>query len=194
MKLSRLFCVTLLALYASRAYAAEETKYVSSTFQEIQKRANRDPECGAIISVQCKEDAPRHDYPLDFSIDKAPGDEVIIVLSINLLAGDGVYEKYLLRIDDAIRQELQNQERLKKVQAERKAKAIEESKKKINEISGGKLSYGMSLEDVTAVKGKPVKVEQWQAYGAFTAIYPDMKLFFWETRLANIELAVEKQN
>lgn len=185
--------MTVMLGLANFAQAADEPKFVSKTFLEIQSRVlRRDAESGAILQVKVKEDAPRLSFGLDFTIDEIPNDrEAIVVLSRNLKAGDGVYEKYRLRLDDALRQELKNQKRLKELEVERSAKNIEEQKKKITELSDGKLSYGMSLEEVVKVKGQPQKVRSWQAAGAFTAIYPDMGLDFWAMKLTRAELARE---
>ena len=106
---------------ASLACAAEAPPFVSKTFQEIQSRVvRRDAQCGAILDVKVREDAPRLGFGLHFSIEEVPyAGEAVVVLSRNLKGGDGVYEKYRLRIDAAIRQELTNQKRLKELEAER---------------------------------------------------------------------------
>lgn len=191
--LFRISLMTVLLGLANVAQATDEPKFVSKTFQEIQSRVlRRDAESGAILQVKVKEDAPQLSFGLDFTIEEMPdGRDAIVVLSRNLKAGDGVYEKYLLRLDDALRQELQNQKRVKELRVERNTKNIEEQKKKITELSGGKLSYGMSLEEVVKVKGQPQNVHSWQAAGAFIAIYPGMSLDFWAMKLTRAELARE---
>ncbi len=174
---------------ANMAAAADEPQFVSKTFQEIQSRVlHRDAECGAILQVKVKEDAPQLSFGLDFSIQEVAG-EAVVVLSRNLKAGDGVYEKYRLRFDDALREELQKQKQLKVLEAKRSAALIEDRKKQITKLTNGQLRYGMSLKEVIKVKGQPEKVESWQAAGAFTAIYPDMNLNFWTMKLTDIKTA-----
>ena len=187
----RMSLAIVLLGFAGSAQAAEESKFVSKTFQEIQRRVTRrDADCGAIVAVKVKEDAPQLSFGLNFSI-KEDASDAVIVLSRTLKAGDGVYEQYRLRLDDALRQELLNQKRLKELGIERHKKVSEEQKKKISALSKGRLSYGMSLEEVAKLKGQPQKVESWQAAGAFRAIYPDMSLSFWMRRLTDIELTLK---
>ena len=79
-----------------------------------------------------KEDAPTLGFGLDFYIEEIPqSGEAVIVLGRRLKSGDGVFEKYRLRLDDAMRQELRNQKRLKVLEGERQTKAIQSEIKKI---------------------------------------------------------------
>jgi hypothetical protein len=93
--------------------AAEGPKTVSPTFADLLTRVTRrDKETGAILEVRAKDDAPRRNFGLTFSISEVPyAGEAVVVVAEELKAGDGVFEKYRLRIDDAIRQELDNQKR-----------------------------------------------------------------------------------
>lgn len=173
-----MFLMLLLGL-VNVSRAAEEPKFVSTTFQDIQSRVTqRDGESGAILFVKAKVDAPS-EHLLNFSIEQHSY-EAVIVLSLKLLT-DGVYEKYHLRLDDAMREEIQKQKRLKELQAERIAKSVVEQKKEITELSGGKLSYGMSYKQVVKAIGKPDKDDVDQSDKYLKAFYPGMALFF--TRL-----------
>jgi hypothetical protein len=124
----RIFLMMALLGLINLAYAAEEPKFVSKTFQETQSRVmRRDAECGAILKVKVKEDAPEILSDLDFSIKEVPNaNEAVIKLSRKRMSGDGVYEMYYLRVDDAMRQELQNQKRFKELEVTRNAKDIED--------------------------------------------------------------------
>lgn len=184
-------CAPLLmpSAHAAEKPKDEAAKYISKTFADIQSRATREPESGAIIAVKAREDGPTKDASLNFSITKS-SNEAVIILSAQgqsmVLGGHTIYEQYRLRLDDAMRAELVKQEKLQELNARREARALEERKKQITEISGGKLAHGMTLEEVVVVKGKPTKTNQWQAAGGFTAIYPDMSLDFWNMRLNEI--------
>ena len=169
---------------------AHEPKFVSKTFQEITSRVvRRDAQSGAILGVRVKEDAPTSFDALDFSVEEiAHASEAVIVLGFRMKSGDGVYEKYRLRIDDALRQEILNQQRLKVLEAERVATGIQSRKKKITDLSSGKLSYGMTLEEVIKIYGQPQKAHDAQAAGSFTVVYPDRNLSFWMMKLMDIEL------
>src|SRR5687768_4697846 len=113
--MTRIWLFIVLLSFLVVAEAAEKPEYVSPTFQEIQNRVvRRDIESGAILGVKVKEDAPRLGFALDFSIEEEPyTDEVVIILKRNLKTGDDVFEKYRLRADAAIRQELLNQKKYK---------------------------------------------------------------------------------
>lgn len=180
--------MTLLLVLANTVHAAQP-EFVSQTFKEIQSRViRRDANSGAILEVKVKEDSPKLGFGLNFSIAEDAGD-VVIVLSRNLKTGDGVYEKYRLRMDDALRQELQNQKKLKELLAAQEKKYREAQTKKIAELTGGQLKFGMSFTAVEAIKGKAPKGLFGAAeFGTFTWIYPDMKLRFVRESLNDVEL------
>lgn len=185
----RLFSLSL--VLAGLAQAVEPPPFVSRTFQEIQSRViSREAESGAILAVRTKDDAPPLGFGLNFSLEVSPHDPemAVVVLERKLMAGDGVYEKYFLRIDDSIRRELQNQQRLKELTAVRLAQAVAEQKKVIRELSGGKLAYGMTLEEVIRVKGQPLKSDSPgpQAAGSAVIFYPDMSLHFESLQLTHL--------
>jgi hypothetical protein len=175
-----------LLAFGSSAQAAEEPNFVSATFQDILARVvRRDKDSQAIVTVKRKADAPQSGT-LNFSIVQVPHDEneAVVTLSINLKAGDGVYEKYRLKIDEAIRRELNNQKRMADLERERLVKEFEQRKKNIVELSGGTLREGMTLEEVVKVKGQPKQIEPIVYGGAmarlpeFKAIYADMEIIF----------------
>ena len=172
------------------AEAAEKPEYVSQTFQEIQNRVvRRDAESGAILGVKVKEDAPRLGFALDFSIDEElHTNEVVIILKRNLKTGDDVFERYRLRVDAAMRQELINQKKYKVLETQRLAKAVEEQKKQIIALSGGKLKYGSTIAEVIKVKGEPRDIPPIPAGGYAIYVYDDMTLRFYMDRLLYIEL------
>lgn len=198
------------------AQAAEAPKFVSATFKEILSRViRRDKDSQAILRVKGKEDAKK-DLGLSFSIseilDTPRHDEAYVTLRVNLKAGDGVYERYRLRIDSAVRQELNNQNRMVALARERSIKEFARKRQEIVDRSGGTLTYGMTLEEVIKVKGQPEKVELVVSKGLaamlrgsqITASYPDMKITFYGsiedtglvregTKLIYIELTPKQQ-
>ncbi|MDF3131056.1 hypothetical protein P0Y35_17730 [Kiritimatiellaeota bacterium B1221] len=187
MKSIRITIITLLLVVVSSAYA-KETEFVSKTFQEIQSRVlSRDEHSGAILKVKILEDAPRLNFGLNFSITEDAGD-VVIILSRNLKAGDGVYEKYRLRMDDSLRQELDNQKLMIKLRAERQKTYIKNQKKKITELTEGNLKMGMSPRKVKKIKGKAAEIQSAAEFGSSTWIYPDMLLRFVRGSLYDVEL------
>ncbi|MEW6359981.1 MAG: hypothetical protein AB1696_26830 [Planctomycetota bacterium] len=172
---------------------AEETKSVSPTFQDILSRVTqRDKESGAILEVKPKPDAPplRIGSGLELSFQEGrEGNEVEVVLTHRgWKLGDRVYETYRLKTDDAIRQEILNQKRYQERQAELETKRHEGQRKKIAELTHGKLIYGMTPAEVEAVKGKPDHQADAQAVGTFLWDYPDMGLFFTAGRLDDVKL------
>ena len=171
-------------------HAAETPKFQSKTFQDILARvARRDKDSGAIIAVGIKPDAPLLGSQLNFSIDELPHEKaVVIVLFRNLKAGDGVYEKYRLREDDAIAQELCNQKKLVADNLARHRKFEERQTQKIQKLTKGTLKFGMNEEEVRKIKGEPTRVDSAQAAGSSTMVYPDMKLWFDNFRLQGVEI------
>jgi hypothetical protein len=175
----------LLLGLACTVSAAKDAPFVSKTFQEIQSRVeSRDPESRAILQVKTKEDAPQVYGHLSFSIVKDVNADEVAIRLYRPFKRHVIYEEHLLRVDDAIRQELENQQRHLKVTAERTARDFEEQKKQIAEYSGGLLSYGMSPEEVVKIKGEPERVldfamvAQLQPPNTFIALYADMALHY----------------
>jgi hypothetical protein len=169
--------------------AADQTDYVSPTFQDILKRVTvRDKETRAILQVRRKEDTRLISWDLSFSMREWPeSGEATIELYVTYKDGNGIYEQYLLRIDKAIREELDNLKRFKEAQPARLAKEIEEKKKRIQEVTKGKLTYGMTQEEVEKVLGKPSSRDvPHQEFGSFGLLYPGMKLEFRMERLDDV--------
>jgi hypothetical protein len=135
------------------------TAYVSVTFQNILSRVvARDKETNAITKVAPKEDAPQNQSDLDFSITQdTTREEVRVVVSEHTMIGR-TYEQYLLRMDDAIREELKKANRLRAALARKENERIDQQNKKIGELTGGRLRYGMSQNEVEGAMGKPDKV------------------------------------
>ena len=101
------------------------TYIFSPTFAEILTRvAKRDEATGAIITVRRKTDAPQNQAgtanilpDLNFSLTETDdGKNVIIVLSDKIGAGANVYERYILRMDNAMRKELNLQKQMQAAQ------------------------------------------------------------------------------
>lgn len=110
--MKKIFLLAAAVLILCNAMHAEESpNYVSTTFQDVLSRVEkRDETSGAILRVKAKEDSPRHRSTLQFSINQQRNaDEVIISLTWNNKMHDGVYERYRLRIDSAMREELKKQ-------------------------------------------------------------------------------------
>lgn len=188
--MKRLWLLGLMLLSSISVIRADEKpEYVSETFKNIRDRVARwDKDSGAILEVKAKGDAPRTSMTLDFSVEESSeADEAIIVLSRSTKRGDLVVEKYILRPDGAIRQELLNQKKLKELEAQRQAEFVEEQKKKIVALSGGTLKYGMSYTEVIKLKGQPQGQEtpaQSSRNSAF--IWPNVTLTFMDTQLISI--------
>ncbi|WP_437227433.1 hypothetical protein SH661x_000347 [Planctomicrobium sp. SH661] len=185
-----------------------EPAYVSRTFQDIQDRViTRDPETKAILRVRTAFDAPAV-TELSFKIIPIPADhlavyrgllgetkglieiphdgEAIVTLSREDSPGKGIYEQYRLRLDDALREELKNQERYQQLRRERQIEGLKKITEDIERLSGGKLRYGMTVGEVEAIKGKPLKVNIWMQAGSFDLIYQDIQLNFHMSRLSHI--------
>jgi hypothetical protein len=182
------FCGTsLIVVQTCLLSFAAEPSFVSRTFAEILERVSeRDSESGAILTVQPKDDSPRINYGLSFSMTKVPGDEVVIQLEIALKSGDGVYERYRLRMDDAMRKELALLEKHAEVQKKRAAAAVSEATAKIEKVTRGKVRYGMTRDEVETILGKPKEVVSAQAAGSISLVYPTYRLGFWMNRLQSV--------
>ena len=133
-------------------------------FQEILSRvAERDEDTHVILNVRAREGCSRYPNKLSFSITQArQHDEVVVVLRWNNKGNDGVYEKYRLVIDNAIRVELSNQQKFQ-AKLERIAEAArKERDKRFKQLAGGRLTYGMTQGEVENVLGKPTSVEPYR--------------------------------
>src|SRR5262245_15579675 len=184
------FCGTLLiAVQTCLLSFAAEPSFVSRTFAEILERVSeRDSESGAILTVQPKDDSPRINYGLSFSMTKVPGaNEVVIQLGIALKSGDGVYERYHLRMDDAMRKELALLEKHAEVQKKRAAAAVTNATAKIETVTRGKVRYGMMRDEVEKILGKPKEFVSAQAFGSFSLVYPTYRLGFWMNGLLSVD-------
>ncbi len=176
------------------AGAAEPTPYVSETFREILTRVSERSPGGAISHVRAKNDSPLAGSWLSFSLTRDEGnspDEVVVVtLERNLKAGGGVCELYRLKMDDALRVELALQTTLAAEAKERQEKFLESQKKRVQELSAGRLSYGMTLAQVEAILGAPLKSEPYSGAEATinspTWTYPDMQLMFYHGQLQTV--------
>jgi hypothetical protein len=170
---------------------SKETAFTSKTFQDILGRVmQRDKETGAILLVKPKEDAPPAPWGLNgLSLSIAALDRNNVEIRIYYKGmGERTYELYLLKADDAIRVELGNQEKLAAVRERAHQKYVEEQTKRIAELTGGKLKYGMSRQQVEAVMGKPSEYKEAQAGGSFGLSYPGMLLWFSAERLDEVTL------
>ncbi len=197
MKTMSLVAIVVVLLTVCRmGQAVEPPKFLSATFQDILSRVvRRDVDSGAILSVKAKEDASTLRLDLQFKIEETlHQNEVVVVIWKNMKTNDGVYEMYRLKMDDAIQQELRNQKRFQELQKERQKKALEERAKKIEQLTEGKLKYGMMANEVEAIKGKPLVVEKVNGGGAagippetFIWVYPNLKLHFYGGMLTDAE-------
>lgn len=170
------------------AQAAETPKFVSAAFKQILTRVTRrDKESQAILRVKGKADAPRPTGSLRFSISEEPNiNEAVVTLRVNGKIGT-VYEQYRLKIDDAMRLELNNQNHMVDLERGRSIKEFARKRQEIIDRSGGILTYGMTLEEVIKVKGQPEKVEPVSVKGLvqmaripeLAASYSDMKITFY---------------
>jgi hypothetical protein len=145
--------VVLLVVGADRSRAAGGNT-ASPTFAEILSRVTlRDKATDAIMTVRAKDDAPHRAFALDFTITEVPfAGEAVIVISENLKAGDGVFEKYRLKIDDAIHQELAKQERYA---ARTPAGAAAEAANTLT-TRDANLEVDLALEPVNGEEGGPI--------------------------------------
>ncbi len=196
MKIMSLVAVAALLTVCRAGQATEPPKFVSATFQDILSRViRRDKDSEAIMEVKAQKDAPQRVSGLNFTIEEQPSqNEVVVVIWRNLKTSGGVYENYCLIMDDAIREELRNQKRFQELQKERITKALEERAKKIEQLTEGKLKYGMTPDEVAAIKGKPAAVDEIEPRGAaglpfnaFIWIYPNLKLHFYGGILVDVE-------
>lgn len=195
MKTISLVAVVALLTVCRVGQAAEPPKFVSATFQDILSRVmRRDAGSGAIMEVKAKEDAPQLPFGLNFTVEETPHQNEVVVVIWRNLKTDGVYEKYRLKMDDAIQQELRNQKRFHELQKEREKKALEERAKKIEQLTGAKLRYGMTPKEVEVINGKPPIVETIKPRGAaglpfdaFIWVYPNLNLHFYSGMLTDVE-------
>lgn len=164
-------------------------KKVSQTFAEILTRVTeRDPECGAILRVKPKADSPSLHWDLLFSITEKHGGAQI-VLSANdwghTLVDRGIYEIYVLSLDQSIREELNKQKRLQELIIEREAKAKKEAAEAIEKLTKGKLKVGMTQDEVIAIVGRPNIAITNHQKGHFFSEYNDYILCWYWTGLVN---------
>jgi hypothetical protein len=171
------------------------TEFVSATFQDILARVvDRHHKTGAIFSVKAKQDAPEVSVSLSFSIEAVPQhNEVIITLSENLGKRQRIYEQYRLKVDKATQRELDNWARYKQMVEDNRKEREKAQSERIQKLTGGKLKFGMSTQEVIAIKGQPLPEQRprLRAYDGFTMIYPDMKLEFVDSRLDDVRLTQE---
>lgn len=197
MKLTQL-ALTIWSLFTLSAFcsADEPPKYVSATFQEILGRVeSREKESGAIMTVKPRADAPRLGFGLRFSLVKEKdGDTISLSLERRWMTHIDVFERYLLRIDDAIREELGKQEKLRLLTIERERQYLEAGKQHIDKLLQGKLHAGMSREEVEKVIGKPEALESAQAAGYLSMIYPGFTLYFHPSGLVDAVARKEPLN
>jgi hypothetical protein len=197
MKLKRSIAMLCLLIGTiGNLHADEPPKYVSATFQEILSRVDyRDKESGAILSVKPKSDAPRLGYGVQFSIRKEEDDDVVsIVMERRLMTHVDVFERYLLRIDDAIREELGKQERFQQLAAERQRQYLEAGKQHIETVTHGKLHAGMSPSQVITLLGKPETTMVEQAVGYCSLMYGAYTLYFHPSGLVDAVIRKEPLN
>jgi len=193
-----IFPVIALLLLCGPTKAQESSNYVSSTFQDILSRVvKRDKASGAILIVKPKSDVANPGITLRLSI--TPGrkaDETVIILECNNMLNDGIYEKYRLRTDTAMREEIKRQALYQHNWDEQAKKQEEQLARKIEEkTSGAPLHYGMTVAEVKEIKGEPVSIERvptqqfvWtdelnKFKGYINLIYPDMILYFVNNNL-----------
>jgi hypothetical protein len=182
-------CGTILVVVQTCLFSfAAAPSFVSRTFAEILERVSeRDSESGAILTVQCKDDSPRISYGLSFSMAKVHADEVVIELGIALKSGDGVYERYRLRMDEAMRKELALLEKTRRGSKRRATAQVTAATAKIERVTRGKVRYGMTRDEVEKILGKPKELLSAQAFGSFSLVYPTYRLGFWMNRLHSVD-------
>jgi len=170
-------------------HAREGKAFVSATFQDILLRvSSRDGESGAILTVKAKEDAPRPGIDLELVLQEVPNtDDVIVTLRQHLMSG-GVHEEYLLRKDDALRDELRRRRSLAALEIERERRLTQKHSEEIPVLSGGRLKAGMTFAQVEALTGKPLAMPPIQAAGTVVWVFADKTLTFKNERLAEMRL------
>jgi hypothetical protein len=170
-------------------HAQEVKKFVSATFQDILLRVlSRDGESGAILTVKAREDAPRPGIDLELVLQEVPNtDDVIVTLRQHLMSG-GVHEEYLLRKDDALRDELRRRRSLAALEIERERRLTQKHSEEIPVLSGGRLKAGMTFAQVEALTGKPLAMPPIQAAGTVVWVFADKTLTFKNERLAEMRL------
>jgi hypothetical protein len=170
-------------------HAREDKAFVSATFQDILLRvSSRDGESGAILTVKAREDAPRPGIDLELVLQEVPNtDDVIVTLRQHLMSG-GVHEEYLLRKDDAIRDELRRRRSLAALEIERARRLTQKHSEEIPVLSGGRLKAGMTFAQVEALTGKPLAMPPIQAAGTVVWVFADKILTFKNERLAEMRL------
>jgi hypothetical protein len=176
-------CIAIVMLLACiDAPAAEPPEFVSATYQDILARVvERDKSTGAILTVKARSDSLG--ARLHFSIEEArPEDEVVVVLSWNNKINDGVYEKYRLRTDRALRDELAKQKAYMREATVRGQQAREEQARAVDLATGGRLQMGMPQGDVERIQGKPLRIEHGLVAAALSDdaiwVYPELRLHF----------------
>jgi hypothetical protein len=170
-------------------HAREDKAFVSATFRDILLRvSSRDGESGAILTVKAREDAPRPGIDLELVLQEVPNtDDVIVTLRQHLMSG-GVHEEYLLRKDDALRDELRRRRSLAALEIERERRLTQKHSEEIPVLSGGRLKAGMTFAQVEALTGKPLAMPPIQAAGTVVWVFADKTLTFKNERLAEMRL------
>src|ERR1039458_6097061 len=196
--MTRYFVILGLILFSVSTLVADTLTNDQSTaiFNEILRRIpRRDPESHAILQVRPRQGpGVPQDLWANFRIQElASSNEVRITLWSAKMSSDVIWETHTLTIDDAIRKELENQRRHKTIVAEREKRQAESSAKRIDELTGGKLKYGMTLQEVKAVMGEPTYPRRLAQYaGHFRVDYPDVSLVFQRIRLSDAAARKEK--
>lgn len=181
----------LLTACGSELWAqVQSTNQLSAALKEFLNREGvRDPETGAILRVRPKTPRFFDNLPLDCSIRKLPASNHVIryeiVLTVHSKTGTEVHERILLDAEAALLLEVERQTRHHQLGPERERRLREARTKKINEMTGGVLQYGMSQEQVVAVKGDNWKPgPPYAKFGAFEMRYEDITLLFDPTLVA----------
>lgn len=146
--------VGLLVLVAVALHAEETPRFVNTTFQEVLSRVEG-RYLGKIIYVRAKSDSARNPPSLEFSMKRVEDDRVVVELSIQNMVTKDVYESYLLRIDDAVRAELENIARFPALEADMKRKASENRQVRLKALPPRTVACEMPQEQVLAILGKP---------------------------------------
>ena len=100
----------------------------------------------------------------------------------------GVHEEYLLRKDDALRDELRRRRSLAALEIERERRLAQKHSEEIPVLSGGRLKAGMTFAQVEALTGKPLATPPIQAAGTVVWVFADKTLTFKNERLAEMRL------
>jgi hypothetical protein len=185
--------VLIVACSSDHALPTVRDAPANPLFREILTRVvERDDDTGAILTVQAIEGCSRHPHNLVFSIEQERDHTVVIVLHWNNKTNDGVYEKHRLVVDDAIRTELANQKKFQtKLEIIREAQTKERDKR-FSQLTGGRLTYGMTQDEVLRTFGKPASVKPFAGARAAmpgtcdTWVYEDFGVKFNDGRAADI--------